>query len=239
MLRRMFCRYSLRTIDVDAARKFYFEALGLSLPADGSSESSLLEAWPLHERARASGAPPHWLGQIAVDDVDSTAQRLIELGSERLGPTVRASDGTPFAALRDPLGAVMGIRASAQTPTVSPIAWHQLHTGDAERAWRLYSELFGWASKGTIELPEPIGSQRLFGWSETGKPVGAMGNTARQPGVHTHWLFHFPVADVEVTAAAVCALGGKALEPIRLADGTCFAGCEDPQGAAFGLVRSV
>jgi len=67
--------------------------------------------------------------------------------------------------------------------------------------------------------------------------VGGVANTARWPGVHAHWLFYFPVADVEATAASVRALGGKAQDPIRLPDGSCFSGCEDPQGAAFGLVR--
>jgi predicted enzyme related to lactoylglutathione lyase len=237
MLRDMFCRYALRTIDVDGARRFYSEAIGLSLPPEGSSESSLLEVWPLHERARALGAPPHWLGQIAVEDVDRTADRLVELGSERLGPTVQARDGTPFATLRDPFGAVVGVRARGQSLNESPVEWHQLHTRDAEGAWQMYSELFGWVPKETIDAPEPIGALRLFAWRAAGKPVGSMGNTARLPGVHPHWLFFFPVADVEATAARVRALAGTAQEPILLPNGSCFIGCEDPQGAAFGLVR--
>src|SRR5262245_46939262 len=136
----MFFRYSLRTTDPTAARAFYAEALGLVLP-DGMSEGSMLEAWPLHERARARGAPPHWLGHIAVDDVEVTMNRLVGLGSERLGPTVNAQDGTPFATLRDPFGSVVAVRARGGEANDSPVAWHQLHTRDADAAWTLYHEL--------------------------------------------------------------------------------------------------
>src|SRR5688572_19477924 len=98
----MFCRYSLRTTDVDGGRRFYEEAIGLSLPAGESPDASRLEAWPLHERALAQGVPAHWLGHLAVNDVDASANRLLELGAERLGPQVRTPDGTHYATLRDP-----------------------------------------------------------------------------------------------------------------------------------------
>ena len=39
-------------------------------------------------------------------------------------------------------------------------------------------------------------------------------NTARWPGVHTHWLFYFPVADLEASLTLVRAKGGKALSPV-------------------------
>ncbi len=64
-----------------------------------------------------------------------------------------------------------------------------------------------------------------------------MGNTARWPGVHTHWLFHFPVSDVASCVARIRSLGGTARDPIRLPDGTLLSACEDPPGAAFGIVQ--
>src|SRR5687767_1163107 len=210
MLRRMFCRYSLRTAPVDAALRFYTEAIGLAVPRGGASEGSALEARPLHEQARARGVPPHWLGHVAADDLDQTVDRLVELGGERLGPTVRPSDGAPYATLRDPFGEVVAIRARGQSSSASPVRWHQLHTRDVERAWTVYAELFGWAPKGTIDVPDPDGGHRLFGWSAADEVAGSMANTARWPGVHTHWLFYFPVVDVAAAVARVRALGGQA-----------------------------
>jgi uncharacterized protein len=232
----MFCRYSLRTTALDAARTFYADALGLALP-EGAAEGSALEAWTLHERARALGAPPHWLGHVAVDDLDRAVHELVALGAEALGPTVNASDGTLYAALRDPGGAVVSLRSPGHAPAQPPVAWHQLHTRDAARSWGVYEALCGWSSVETVDVPDPVGGHRLFAWREGGAVVGSVGNTARWEGVHPHWLFYFPVADVEATAERVRSLGGSAREVVRLRSGGALCACEDPQGAAFGLAE--
>lgn len=232
----MFCRYSLRTTDVVAGRAFYADALGLELP-DGTAEGSDLEAWPLHERAIAQGAPPHWLGHLATANLDAALDRLVALGGQRLGPTVQARDGTAFAVLRDPFGSVIAVRAHEQAARDdAPVVWHQLHTREVDGAWALYHELFGWASGPTLGVPNLVGGYRMFAWNAGRSPVGAMANTARWPGVHTHWLFFLPVADLDAAVARIRALGGTAMDPISV-QGMRQAVCEDPQGAAFGLAQ--
>ena len=240
MLPGMFCRYALRTTDADAARVFYAEAIGLALP-DGRTATSALEAWPLHERARAAGAPAHWLGMIGVADVDAMVGRLVERGSQTLGPTARPGDGSAFAVVRDPTGAVVGVRAPAETVgTSSPVAWHQLHTADLDRAWATYAELFGWAHTHTLDVADPVGGHRLFAWDDAAGPaIGSMANTARWAGVHSHWLFYFAVADVAAAVSRVRRLGGTAMEPIELPGAGVLSACEDPQGAAFGVAGGV
>lgn len=230
----MFFRYSLRTTDVDAARAFYATALGLELPA-GASSSSLLDAWPLHEQARARGAPAHWLGHLAVADVDAMVSQLLERGGERLGPTVRAPDGARFATLRDPAGAVVAVREASSPFSGAPIAWHQLHTEDADQSWAMYAALFGWSLVGIVDVADPVGGHRLFAWEDGGESVGSVANTARWPGVHPHWLFYVPVRDVEAVADRVREGAGRAMTPVTMADGARLCACEDPQGAAFGI----
>lgn len=245
MTRSVFCRYSLRTTDPDAARAFYSEVVGLNLPPGGSEDASLLEVWLLHERARSRGAPAHWLGHIGVTDVEATVARLVEHGSERLGPTVVTNDGTAYATFRDPFGAVVAVRASAQAPAHLPVTWHQLHTTDLDRAWAIYAELFGWKHTETLDVADPVGGHRIFAWGDTDrgadgdaeKSVGSMANTARWQGVHAHWLYHFAVADLDASLAKARAHGGRVLSPIALPNGDRLAACEDPQGAAFGLIQ--
>ncbi len=233
----MFCCYSLRTLDVDAGRRFYTQALNLDLPA-GANAGSLLEAWPLHERARAPGAPAHWLGQIAVSDLDASIERLVSMGAERLGPTVQTREGIRYAALRDPFGAVVALRASAAAAGPLPVGWHQLHATQAERALEVYLELFGWSHVRTLNVSDIDGGHLLFAPRQGLDPVGSIANTGRWPGVHTHWLFYFPVVGIDAVVSRVRALGGTAREPMTLADGSRrLAACEDPQGAAFGLVE--
>ncbi len=228
-----FCRYHLRTTDPDAARSFYTDVVGLDFSEDG-----ILAVWPLHEQARARGAPAHWLGFIGVTELSTTVQRLLASGSQLLGPaSLCAEDGEVFAILRDPCEAVVAIRDTSRPAGREPVAWHQLHTRDLDRSWALYSELFGWMNAGTLEVGEAEGGQRLFRWNEAGKAVGSMANTARLPGVHPHWLFFFPVADLASTLAKVTARSGSALAPVVLPNGDRFAACEDAQGAAFGLIQ--
>lgn len=202
------------------------------------SETTSLEAWPLHERARLAGAPPHWLGHLDVDDVHESVSQLVAMGAEPLGPTVNTEGGLSWATLRDPFGSVVALRSrGAVPPTNRPVAWHQLHTRDLERAWPTYAKLAGWHDVGTINVNNPEGGHRLFAWSPGGEAVGSVANTARWPGVHTHWLFSFPVEDIEVAIHRVRDHGGTAPNPVELPNGARVTACDDPQGAAFGLIQ--
>ena len=59
-----------------------------------------------------------------------------------------------------------------------------------------------------------------------------------RPGVHPHWLFHFPVSELEAAVHQVRAAGRVVLGPFTLPGGERVAVCEDGQGAAFGLRAS-
>ena len=231
-----FCRYDLRTTDPESARSFYVDAIGLDFTEGGWP----LAVWPLHEQARARGVPAHWLGHIGVTDIAASVEQLVARGSQLLGPPLlRGADGEAFAVLRDPCEAVFAVRETSRRPSLAPVAWHQLHTRDLDRSWAVYSELFGWLQTGTFEVAEVAaeGGHRTFRWHGADEDVGSMANTARLPGVHPHWLFHFPVADLDSTISKVAAHGGRALRPVVIPNGDRFVACEDPQGAAFGLVQ--
>jgi predicted enzyme related to lactoylglutathione lyase len=240
MISSVFCRYDLRTTDPDAARSFYSKVVGLDFGETPAAEGpSMLGVWLLHEQARARGAPAHWLGHIGVVDLEATVTRLLELGSERLGPTVRANDGAAYATLRDPSGAVVAMRAISRKPHGSPVAWHHHHTRDLERAWAAYSEVFGWTNAGTIDVADTDGGYRMFAWDGSGQPVGSMANTARMPAVHPHWLYFFRVADIDGAIAEVRAGGGAIISnQVTLPNGDRIVPCHDPQGAEFGLCQS-
>lgn len=231
----MFVRYSLRTHDLDAARRFYASALELELP-HGASDSTSLEAWSLHERARAAGAPSHWLGHLGVDDLAGSVAAFVEKGASPLGPTVSSPSGASWATLRDPDGAVVALRTPRVTPIDRPFVWHQLHTRDAASSWSHYESLAGLRDAGTLAATDVEGGHRRFSWAEgDGVAVGSIGNTGRWPGVHPHWLFYFPVTDLDRCVARVREHGGKVVANAALDDGIALAVADDPQGAAFGL----
>jgi predicted enzyme related to lactoylglutathione lyase len=219
---RRFARLTLRTTDVVAARDFYAELLG-------HAESEVVA---LHEQAIARGAQPHWLGQIEVDDVERVATAFEAHGAARLGPTNRRPDGRELAVVRDPGGAVVGLVSPGRdAPTT--VRWHLLHTTAFARVCEAYTTLFDWRL--TDEQVTEHGTFQSFAWSGTSDDAGAITDITGLPGRHPHWLFQFPVADLDRAVRFVRERGGVVIGPFGLPRGERVAVCDDPQGAAFAL----
>lgn len=226
-----FSRYELRTKDVLGARTFYDRLFG----DDFGSEHVTIVALP--EQAAARGAPSHWLGCVGAPNVEDVAGRIVQLGGQRLGPTREGSGGSKQAALRDPFGAVMGITSAVAPTHPSRVAWHILHTTDEQAAFAMYADLFGWTAGESMDMGPQLGSHQMFAWKDSRENVGSVANTALRPHVHRHWQFYFAVDDMAASLANARELGAHVLEPVTTPAGVTFAACDDPQGAAFGLVR--
>src|ERR1035437_8779261 len=105
----------LRTViypapDLDAAKQWYAELLGQAPYFDqpfyvgfavGGFELGLLpDAQP-----GTVGPQPLW----GVDNIESTFERLLDLGATALEPGVEVGEGIKVAAVRDPFGNRLGI----------------------------------------------------------------------------------------------------------------------------------
>jgi predicted enzyme related to lactoylglutathione lyase len=225
-----FCRYQLRTTDLEAAGRFYTALLGDGLWTNGA-ESAQLPA-----EAAARGAPAHWLGYIAVDDIGRTTDAFIRAGADRLGPP--ASPTAQRVVLRDPFGAIVAVTSPAPPLPAGIVSWHLLITKDEEQAMALYSGLFGWARAGAHDLGHHGGKHVTFAWDRGATPAGSTSNLANLPHVHPQWLYFFRTGNIDESVQRVGALGGTALPPAAAVNGDLVAACEDPQGAAFGLYQS-
>lgn len=209
-----FVRWTLRTRDVEAARAFYGALLEEGAP----------DVVELPAALRERGVPPHWLGHLAVADVDATMAAFVARGAMRLGSA---------GLLRDPGGAVLGL-TPLEARSRGDVAWQQLLVPDPARAQRDYVELCGMRPGRRVEVP-PHGAFDEFGWGD-GAPSGSIGGIVGRPGVHPQWLFFFRVGPLEPALAFVRARGGVVLGPTALPDGRTVAVCEDPEGAQFGLM---
>jgi uncharacterized protein len=222
---RRFCRYELRTRDVAAAQAFYAAVLG----------ERALSVVPLPPHVAAAGAPPHWLGYIAVDDVERAAQAFAERGATRLGPVRPMPQGGLCAVLRDPGSAIVALCTAPLAAAESEdVVWHHLNAADLAAARSAYCELFGWQLTSQVDLGA-YGLFQQFAWAAGGRAVGAMSDIAERPAVHPHWLFYFGVSALDSALATVSAEGGSVIGPLVLPDGARIAVCDDPQGAAFAL----
>jgi len=236
-----FCRYELRTTDVEAAREFYRDLLGDEFWGHGIEIGSL----PAHAAAR--GAPPYWLGHIGVDDVVGAVYRFLDAGATLLGRRTGRDGASQVvdasnSVVRDPSGALVALTSARPNAVdaidaVGSVAWHLLTARDEAQAFAVYSDLFGWERVETFDLGRDRGRHVTFTWEAGGAAVGSTSNIARLPHVHAQWLFFFRTENLAESLAAVRGLGGLTLPPTETADGDLVAACDDPQGAAFGLYQ--
>ena len=223
-----FSRWELRTTDAIAARAFYSKIFG--------HDRAVI--WPLHEQALARGARPHWIGYLGVPDVELAIAAFTERGATRLGPAPPAAAGGQGSVIRDPGGAILAL-STPPPPDAKPGAsavWQVLNTNDAAQAMANYRELFGWAFEAQPRV-SPHGTLYPFAWQTGGEHVGGVTDITGMPGRHAHWLFFSKVDALEPAMDATRAAGGLVLDPITLPSGERVCVCDDPQGAAFGLVE--
>jgi predicted enzyme related to lactoylglutathione lyase len=222
-----FCRYELRTLDDDAARQFYARLLG--------HERAIV--WPLHEQARARGARPHWLGSIGVEDLPRVSEEFVKRGATVLAPARVTRDGGMATVLRDPGGAILGLVTTSECAATVDVSWHALNTNDVTAAIANYRALFDWKIADE-PLKSPWGNVHELWWNATEhESAGAMADITDRPQVHPHWLFFFDVDALDAAVELTRQAGGTATDPIEARAGRRISICEDPQGAAFGLME--
>ena len=170
----------------------------------------------LPDAARAAG--PHWLPYIGTPDVDATLQAAQRLGARvNMGATDIPDTGR-MAVLADPQGAVFALFSapagsqagsnSSGSPTSQEFSWHELTTSDAAAALRFYGELFGWQEVAKHDMG-PMGVYHLVGLGGVAS-IGMYKALPDKP-MPTQWMCYAHVADVDKSASAVKAGGGKLL----------------------------
>jgi predicted enzyme related to lactoylglutathione lyase len=245
-----FAWYELMTTDREAAKAFYAAVVGwgaqdVSMPgtaytlftAGGALISGLVE---LSEDARKMGVRPSWLGYVAVDDVDASAERVKQLGGALHVPPMEVPNISRFSITADPQMATIallkwldgGQAPPAELDAPGRVSWHELVAADWEAAFAFYRELFGW-QKAEADTGGPAGTYQLF--SAAGQTIGGM---FTKPVVEPvpFWLYYFNVGDIDAAIRRVTASGGTILNgPIEVPGKRWIARCADPQGAMFAL----
>src|SRR5215218_8021231 len=148
--RGRFVWYDLMTTDPEGAKAFYAAVTGWGTQVWDEMAYTM---WTVGERpiggimklpaeALAGGARPHWLGYVAVPDVDATTARAQELGATVMVPPTDIPTVGRYSVLADPQGALIAAYTHASAapepegmPPVGEFSWHELATTDPEAAW--------------------------------------------------------------------------------------------------------
>ena len=243
-----FVWYELLTTDVAAAGAFYASVVGWGKQDASAPEFAytLFTSGPapvgglmnLPPDALKRGAMPRWVGYVAVDDVNQTADQIRHLGGTVYVPPTDSNIGR-ISVVADPqtatLALVEGLKAgqqhSAELSAAGQVGWHELLAVDWKTAFAFYREVFGW-QQATPEVGL-MDSYQLF--SAGGQTIGGI-FTKLPRAPFPFWLYYFNIGDIDVAAERVKTGGGRLVQgPVELPGGNWIARCIDPQGAMFAL----
>ena len=233
-----FVWYELLTTDMEAAQAFYGKVVGwgardasnpglpYTILTAGSIDVAGLMSLP--EEGRRKGATPRWVGYVAVDDIDATAERIKRLGGAIYVPPTVSNIGR-ISIVADPqtatLALVEGEKPVRNKPPAADqagqIGWRELFADDHEKAFAFYREIFDWQKvvprAGSIERYQPFGAG--------GQTIGGMFTKLPRTPV-PYWLYYVEVDDLPAALDRVEAAGGRLFEgPFELLDDMSIARC--------------
>ncbi len=246
-----FCWIELGTSNRDEGKKFYSQLFGWEtedfpagpgmiytmLRLDGKDVGGLYE---LTKEMTTQGVPPHWLSYVSVSNADESAAKVKELGGTLMKEPFDVMDIGRMAVVQDPTGAVFAIwqplkhQGAAIVNVPNSFCWNELATPDTKKAGDFYSSLFGWGKK-----VQQMGPMTYTSFMNGERPAGGMYEPPPETGnVPPHWLVYFAVDDCDAKAEKANKLGAKTIVPPADIPGTGrFAMIQDPQGAAFGIIK--
>lgn len=242
-----FVWHELMTTDTKGAIAFYSEVIGWKTKPweDGnytmweSSQGMMGGVNPLPEEARKMGAPPHWMSNVQVSDVDATASKAKGLGATIYVPPSDIPKIGRFSVFADPQGATIAVYkplgemklhdASKQ----GEFCWSELIAADHAAAFKFYSAIFGWEKLDEHDMG-PMGKYLLFGKGKS--QYGGMFTKGKDMPMPPAWLYYVEIDDLDAALTRAKSKGAKVISgPITVPTGARIAQLTDPQGAAFAM----
>jgi predicted enzyme related to lactoylglutathione lyase len=115
-----FCWTEIASSDSEKCKEFYSRIFGWEFQGSNATEGEFAyhefsaggEAYPaggMYDLSPEMGSdtPPHFLSYVAVDDVDATAQKAVELGASIIREPMDIPNTGRFAVIKDPAGALI------------------------------------------------------------------------------------------------------------------------------------
>jgi uncharacterized protein len=238
----------LTTPDLEASLAFYGGLFGWEFE-DAGEEAGHYHMATVRGRRVAGlgpaqeGAPPiaYWTTYLSGSDVDAHASAIGDAGGRVLfGPLDVMGEGRMLVA-QDPEGAAFGVwQPQAHTGAQlvnenATLSWNERLTRDIEGTTRFYGAVFDYAFEALPGMPDS--AYQLV--KVSGAVVAGVFSIPDDVPAEAppHWLTYFWLDDVDAGFDRARELGGQILrEPVDSPYGR-YAPVQDPQGAAFCLIR--
>lgn len=240
----------LATSDQSAAKTFYTALFAWQATDNPMGPDAVYTMFHLQNRDAAGGfqlsgheqgIPPHWQLYVAVDNVDTSAQRAAELGATLIQPAMDIPGVGRMAVFADPTGAILSIFQPGNHKGMGIVAengafcWADLETRDRDAAAKFYQSLFGWEFAPGKDK-DPGGYLHI---KNRGEFIGGLPpERTLPPNVPPHWLPYIQVADCAAQTGKANQLGARILVPHTTIENQLhFSVIADPQGAVFALFQ--
>ena len=250
-----FCWVDLATSDVEGAKSFYGELLGVDWEAaPGSPEETGGYGFFLKDGKQVAGIgpiqqegqPPAWSSYVKVEDADATAEKVKEAGGQVVfGPIDLPNESGRMAVLQDPTGAFVSINQQKEHSGAELVnepgswTWSNLLTRDLDGAKDFYGQVFGWTAIQNEEAPPGILMWQVEGQRWPEGHAGLMQITDDLPAdMPAHWEAYFMVENADGAIEMAESKGAKlGFGPIDVPIAR-MAVLVDPQGAVVSILES-
>jgi predicted enzyme related to lactoylglutathione lyase len=250
-----FCWVDLSTTDVEAAKGFYAELLGVEYEAaPGDPEETGGYGFFMKDGKMLAGIGPvqsgeghsAWSSYVKVVDVDASAEKVKKVGGTVFfGPADLPNEAGRVAMLRDPTGAFIGAVQQNRNPGAQLVnepgtwTWSNLMTRDLDQAKEFYGEVFGWTATHNEQAPPGIDMWQVEGQRWPEGHAGLMEITDDLPAeMPSHWQVYFIVENADEAIKQSESNEAKlAFGPIDIPVGR-FATLVDPQGAVVSILEA-
>ncbi len=240
----------LSTSDPEAAQAFYAKLFGWRIEVSDDPQYGGYALAKIGDqdaagigRIQSPQAPTAWSIYIGSDDVDALATKVEAAGGRVVALPFDVGDQGRMAVFQDPCGAfISGWQASAMrgftTDVANAFSWPELNARGVEKAIPFYETVFGWTHK-TSEMGSDAPPYTEF--QIDGESIaGAMEMNPMVPAqMPSYWMAYFEVEDVDQAHRRALDAGAREMMPPGDFPGGRFAIVSDPQGAAFGLLRTI
>ncbi|MCU0707709.1 MAG: VOC family protein [Pirellula sp.] len=246
-----FCWVDLNAHDMSAAKEFYGKLFGWQsvdfdmqggppyggFLLDGKNIAGIGQ---MSDEMKTQGVPPSWNCYVRVQDAKATEEQAVALGAKVVESTLQITDAGHMAFLADPSGAMFATwqpithqGSDVWGDDYSP-CWCELATWDIEGAKTFYEKVFGWTCN---DFPGGPTQYYVANVDATNMTGGLLKMTKEWGDMPSHWSVYFHVPNVDETCAKCTELGGKVCFPPFDASVGRMAGCTDPQGAFFYVIK--
>ncbi len=237
----------LSSSDAAASREFYARLFGWTVevnpdPQYGGYALAKLDGKDVAGIGPAmGGGPTAWMVYVGTGDAQALATEVTAAGGSVLMEPMDVGEQGRMVAFRDPAGAVISAwqpRAMGGFAAGGPntYAWAELNARGLNQALPFYQAVFGWTPR-TSEMPGGTSYTEFLHRDES--IAGAQEMAPMVPAeVPSYWMVYFGVDDVDATFRRALDAGAREMVSPMDFPGGRFAIVGDPQGAAFGLLKT-